>query len=97
METNSTSDSKSIRETQPEETKCSPASWSSRWSLDLEAKWGRGGWSTWWSRHLADMPSSSPGASVEEEGVEEILEAPFGEEDYQALLDMLPGSPGPRA
>ncbi|KAM7224893.1 hypothetical protein CapIbe_024031 [Capra ibex] len=78
METNSTSESKSIRETQPEETKCSPASWSSRWSLDLEAKWGRG-------------------AAVEEEGVEEILEAPFGEEDYQALLDMLPGSPGPRA
>ena len=43
------------------------------------------------------MPSSSPGAAVEEEGVEEILEAPFGEEDYQALLDMLPGSPGPGA
>ena len=42
------------------------------------------------------MPSSSPGAAVEEEGVEEILEAPFGEENYQALLDMLPGSPGPQ-
>ncbi|CAI9159223.1 unnamed protein product [Rangifer tarandus platyrhynchus] len=26
-----------------------------------------------------------------------ILEAPLREEDYQALLDMLPGSPGPRA
>ncbi|CAM9828642.1 unnamed protein product [Rangifer tarandus platyrhynchus] len=44
-----------------------------------------------------DTPWSSPRAAVDEEGVEAILEAPLREEDYQALLDMLPGSPGPRA
>ncbi|CAM9829274.1 unnamed protein product [Rangifer tarandus platyrhynchus] len=44
-----------------------------------------------------DTPWSSPRAAADEEGVEAILEAPLREEDYQALLDMLPGSPGPRA
>nr|CAI9699627.1 unnamed protein product [Rangifer tarandus platyrhynchus] len=46
---------------------------------------------------IQDTPWSSPRAAVDEEGVEAILEAPLREEDYQALLDMLPGSPGPRA
>lgn len=46
---------------------------------------------------IQDTPWSSPGAAAGEEGVEAILEAPLSEEDYQALLDMLPGSPGPRA
>ena len=48
---------------------------------------------------IQDTPWSSPGAAAEE-GVEAYLEAPLSEEDYQdyqALLDMLPGSPGPRA
>ena len=44
-----------------------------------------------------DTPWSSPGAPAGDEGVEANLEAPLTEEDYQALLDMLPGSPGPRA
>ncbi|KAI4529759.1 hypothetical protein MG293_020437 [Ovis ammon polii] len=44
-----------------------------------------------------DMPWSPPGAPVGDEGVEATLEAPLSEEDYQALLDMLPGSPGPGA
>ncbi|CAI9159218.1 unnamed protein product [Rangifer tarandus platyrhynchus] len=46
---------------------------------------------------IQDTPWSSPRAAADEEGVEAILEAPLREEDYQALLDMLPGSPGPRA
>ena len=33
---------------------------------------------------------------MEEEGVEAFLEAPLSENDHQALLDMLPGSPGPQ-
>ncbi|CAM9829982.1 unnamed protein product [Rangifer tarandus platyrhynchus] len=45
---------------------------------------------------IQDTPWSSPRAAADEEGVEAILEAPLREEDYQALLDMLPGSPGPR-
>ncbi|KAM7227391.1 hypothetical protein CapIbe_021804 [Capra ibex] len=44
-----------------------------------------------------DTPWSPPGAPVGDEGVEATLEAPLSEEDYQALLDMLPGSPGPGA
>ncbi|MXQ98190.1 hypothetical protein E5288_WYG021984 [Bos mutus] len=46
---------------------------------------------------IQDMPWASPGAAVEKEGVEAILETPLSEDDYQALLDMLPGSPGPGA
>ena len=51
---------------------------------------------------LADMATqdtrwSSPGAPAGDEGLEAILEAPLSEEDYQPLLDMLPGSPGPPA
>ncbi|KAM7231032.1 hypothetical protein CapIbe_018522 [Capra ibex] len=44
-----------------------------------------------------DMPWSSPGAPAGDEGLEAILEAPLSEDNYQALIDMLPGSPGPRA
>lgn len=44
-----------------------------------------------------DTPWSPPGAPAGDEGVEATLEAPLSEEDYQALLDMLPGSPGPGA
>ncbi|KAI4555656.1 hypothetical protein MJG53_019346 [Ovis ammon polii x Ovis aries] len=44
-----------------------------------------------------DTPWSPPGAPAWDEGVEATLEAPLSEEDYQALLDMLPGSPGPGA
>ncbi|XP_055269275.1 double homeobox protein 4-like protein 4 [Moschus berezovskii] len=45
---------------------------------------------------IQDTPWVSQGSAAEEEGVEAILEAPLSEDDYQALLDMLPGSPGPR-
>ncbi|KAI4529040.1 hypothetical protein MG293_020901, partial [Ovis ammon polii] len=44
-----------------------------------------------------DTPWSPPGPPAWDEGVEATLEAPLSEEDYQALLDMLPGSPGPGA
>ncbi|KAG5202069.1 hypothetical protein JEQ12_003459 [Ovis aries] len=44
-----------------------------------------------------DKPWSPPGAPAGDEGVEATLEAPLREEDYQALLDKLPGSPGPGA
>ena len=44
-----------------------------------------------------DTPWSSPGAPAGDEGVEAILEACLSQEDYRALLDMLLGSPGPRA
>ena len=44
-----------------------------------------------------DTPWSPPGAPAGDEGIEATLEAPLSEEDYQALLDMLPGSPGPGA
>ncbi|XP_060252659.1 proline-rich protein 36-like [Ovis aries] len=40
-----------------------------------------------------DTPWSPPGPPAWDEGVEATLEAPLSEEDYQALLDMLPGSP----
>ncbi|XP_017900882.1 PREDICTED: double homeobox protein 4C-like [Capra hircus] len=40
-----------------------------------------------------DTPWSPAGAPAGDEGVEATLEAPLSEEDYQALLDMLPGSP----
>nr|XP_005902801.1 PREDICTED: double homeobox protein 4 [Bos mutus] len=43
---------------------------------------------------IQDMPWASLRATVEEEGVEAILETPLSEDDYQALLDMLPGSTG---
>ena len=46
------------------------------------------------ARAIQDTPSSSLEAAAEEEGVEEILEAPLSEDDYQALLAMLPVSPG---
>ena len=46
---------------------------------------------------IQDIPWASPGATVEEEGVDAILETPLSEDEYQALLDMLPGSPGPGA
>ncbi|XP_052496489.1 double homeobox protein 4-like [Budorcas taxicolor] len=44
---------------------------------------------------MRDMPWSSLGAPAGDEGVEATLEARLSQEDYQALLDMLPGSPGP--
>ena len=44
-----------------------------------------------------DKPWSPPGAPAGDEGVEDTLETPLREEDYQALLDKLPGSPGPGA
>ena len=44
-----------------------------------------------------DTPWFPPGAPPGDEGVEATLEAPLSEEDYQALVDMLPGSPGPGA
>ncbi|KAM7224895.1 hypothetical protein CapIbe_024033 [Capra ibex] len=44
-----------------------------------------------------DTPWSSPGAPAGDEGVEAILEACLSQEDYRALLDMLPGSPSPQA
>ena len=39
----------------------------------------------------------TPGAPAGEEGVEATLATPLSEDEYQALLDMLPGSPGPGA
>ncbi|XP_017909269.1 PREDICTED: double homeobox protein 4-like protein 4 [Capra hircus] len=44
-----------------------------------------------------DKPWSPPGAPAGDEGLEAILEACLSHEDYRALLDMLLGSPGPRA
>ncbi|XP_068842466.1 double homeobox protein 4C-like [Capricornis sumatraensis] len=44
-----------------------------------------------------DTPWSPPGAPAGDEGVEAILEACLSHEDYRALLDILSGSPGPRA
>ena len=44
-----------------------------------------------------DTPWYPLGAPVGDEGVEAILEAPLSQEDYEARLNMLPGSPGPRA
>ncbi|XP_070648273.1 double homeobox protein 4-like protein 4 [Bos indicus] len=46
---------------------------------------------------IQDTPWSSPGSPAGEEGVEATLETPLSEDEYQALLDMLPGSPGPGA
>nr|XP_014338334.1 PREDICTED: visual system homeobox 1 [Bos mutus] len=46
---------------------------------------------------IQDTPWSSPGSPAGEEGVEATLETPLSEDEYQALLDMLPGSPGPIA
>ena len=46
---------------------------------------------------IQDTPWSSPGAPAGEEGVEATLATPLSEDEYQALLDMLPGSPGPGA
>ncbi|XP_070216130.1 double homeobox protein 4-like protein 4 [Bos mutus] len=49
------------------------------------------------ARAIQDTPWSSPGSPAGEEGVEATLETPLSEDEYQALLDMLPGSPGPGA
>ena len=48
------------------------------------------------AKSIKDIPRSYPGAAVEE-GVEAFLEVPLSEDEYQALLNMLPGFPGPQA
>ncbi|KAM7240222.1 hypothetical protein CapIbe_009717 [Capra ibex] len=48
------------------------------------------------AKSIKDIPLSYLGAAVEE-GVEAFLEVPLSEDEYQALLNMLPGFPGPQA
>ena len=48
------------------------------------------------AKSIKDIPRSYPGAAVEE-GVEAFLEVPLSEDEYQALLNVLPGFPGPQA
>ncbi|XP_068403381.1 double homeobox protein 4-like protein 4 [Eschrichtius robustus] len=46
---------------------------------------------------ILDKAGPFPNADAEEEELAATLEAPLSEEEFQALLDMLPGSPVPQA
>ncbi|XP_061035701.1 double homeobox protein 4-like protein 4 [Eubalaena glacialis] len=46
---------------------------------------------------ILDKAGPLPNADAEEEELAATLEAPLSEEEFQALLDMLPGSPVPQA